>query len=747
MGPDGAIYYADIVDGTIQRISYPAGNHAPTARATANPDHGPTPLNVSFSGTTSSDPDGDTLTYSWDLNGDGTFGDSTSATPSFTYSTPGVYTARLRVSDPGGNNDTTSVTIQAGNPPTPTIDTPSDTLTWAVGDTISYSGHATDGAGNPVPAAGLTWQLNIRHCARTDVTSCHTHFGSSVAGSSSGTFTAPNHDWPSHLELVLTATANGLSASKTIQLQPKTATLTLNSTPAGAPDMAMGADVGTAPFTETFIQNSTTDVTAPAATTIGGASYAFSSWSDGGALTHTVTIPRSDSTLTASFVPDASVTLAGNEGVGTSVSQAPAGAGEVYKMSASKTGTVTRLRLYVDGASTASALTLGMYADQGGAATARLGQGTISTLTPNAWNEVTLATPVSVTVGTSYWIALLNPLSSTGTLRWRDHAGGLSGQPEQTSADRALTALPATWAAQGTFSDGPVSGYAVGSTGSQPTPPTLSVSPTSLAFSATVGQGNPASKTVTVSNTGGGSLSFTASDDASWLSVNPTSGTQGQDVTAAVNIAGLTAGTYSANVTINAGSASGSPKVVPVTLTVADTPPPGDTTLGGSNQIGTSASSAPVGAGEAYRFTATTSGTAGKLRVYVDSGNAATQLIGGLYADSGGNPGALLTSGQISGLTAATWNEVPLSAGVNLTAGTNYWFAVLNPTGSAGVLRWRDHAGGSGGPERTSQNRALAHCPPRGRRRAASPTARCRPTRSARPVRRRHPHCRCRRRH
>jgi glucose/arabinose dehydrogenase len=293
LGPDGALYYADIGDGTIQRIAYPAGNHSPTARATATPDHGPTPLTVSFSGTTSTDPDGDALTYSWDLNGDGTFGDSTAATPSFTYTTPGAYTARLRVSDPSGNTDATSVSITAGTPPTPVIDSPADTFTWAVGDTIAYSGHATDGAGNPVPASGLTWQLNIRHCARTDTTQCHTHFGTSVSGVSSGTFVAPNHDWPSHLELVLTATANGLSASMTIQLQPKTATLTLNSTPTGA-SLTMGADAGTAPFTETFIQNSTTDVTAPAATTIGGSSYAFSGWSDGGALTHTVTIPRTD---------------------------------------------------------------------------------------------------------------------------------------------------------------------------------------------------------------------------------------------------------------------------------------------------------------------------------------------------------------------------------------------------------------------------------------------------------------------
>jgi hypothetical protein len=474
----------------------------------------------------------------------------------------------------------------------------------------------------------------------------------------------------------------------------------------------MGSDTGTSPFTETFIQNATTTISAVSPQTIGGASYAFGSWSDGGAITHEITIPRSDSTLTATLVPDTSVTLAGAEAVGTSVSRAPSGAAEVYRITAAKTGTVSRLRLYVDGSSTATALTLGLYDDQGGQPGRLLASGARQGADAGAWNEVPLATPVPVTAGASYWFALLNPLASTGTLAWRDHAGGQSGQPEQTSADRALTGLPATWAAQAAYSDGPVSGYAVGSDGGSPSTPALSVSPTSLAFSATAGAGNPAAKTLTVSNTGSGTLDFTTSDDAPWLSVTPTSGTADRDVTVSVDTTGLAAGTYSANVTVDGGSATGSPKVVPVTLTVSAPPPPGTTTLAGSEQVGTNLSEAPAGAGEVYRITAAASGTASKLRLYVDGSTAARQLVLGIYADSGGQPTTLLGSGQIAAVTPGAWNEVALSSGVPLVAGTAYWFALLNPSSSGGVLRWRDHAGGAGGgAEQTSQGRNLGALP------------------------------------
>jgi PKD repeat protein len=44
-------------------------NQPPIAVATANPTNGAAPLTVAFDGTASSDPDGDALTYAWDLDG------------------------------------------------------------------------------------------------------------------------------------------------------------------------------------------------------------------------------------------------------------------------------------------------------------------------------------------------------------------------------------------------------------------------------------------------------------------------------------------------------------------------------------------------------------------------------------------------------------------------------------------------------------------------------------------------------
>ena len=116
IGPNGDLFYVDIVGGTIREIKYAgANNNPPVAVATASPTSGVAPLTVNFDGTGSSDPDaGNTISYSWDLNGDGTFGDSTVSKPSYTYTAVGTYNVRLKVTDNNGASTVSSpVSISA----------------------------------------------------------------------------------------------------------------------------------------------------------------------------------------------------------------------------------------------------------------------------------------------------------------------------------------------------------------------------------------------------------------------------------------------------------------------------------------------------------------------------------------------------------------------------------------------------------------------------------------------------------
>jgi hypothetical protein len=106
-----------------------------------------------------------------------------------------------------------------------------------------------------------------------------------------------------------------------------------------------------------------------------------------------------------------------------------------------------------------------------------------------------------------------------------------------------------------------------------PASPSIGVNPGSLSFSATVGGANPANQSISITNTGGGTLSWSASDNAPWLTVSPATGTAPSTLTASVNISGLAAGTHSGSITITATGATNSPVTVPVTLTVNATNP------------------------------------------------------------------------------------------------------------------------------------------------------------------------------
>jgi uncharacterized repeat protein (TIGR01451 family) len=303
VGPDGFLYYPDFDGGTIRRIAYFSTNQPPVASATATPTNGPAPLQVAFDGTASSDPDGQAITYAWDLDGDGQFDDSTASQPSYTYTQPGTYSARLRVTDTQGATGTTqTITITANNtPPTAAITAPSSSTTWSVGDTITFAGSATDPQQGTLAGSALRWDIVLQHCPST----CHPHTITSIVGAT-GSFVAPDHEYPSYIELRLTATdGGGLTDTKTLRLDPKTWTLGFATSPSGL-QLTVGGTTETTPFSRTVIRGSKNSISAPSPQ----GSYEFVSWSDGGAIGHDV-VATADATYTATFrVATADLSLA-----------------------------------------------------------------------------------------------------------------------------------------------------------------------------------------------------------------------------------------------------------------------------------------------------------------------------------------------------------------------------------------------------------------------------------------------------
>ena len=101
--------------------------------------------------------------------------------------------------------------------------------------------------------------------------------------------------------------------------------------------------------------------------------------------------------------------------------------------------------------------------------------------------------------------------------------------------------------------------------------PVIQLVPASLTFQATPAGPNPASQSVTVNNTGSGTLSWTAAEnpDVAWLSITPP-GTGGNGGTFQVNVnkTGLAAGVYTATIRVTDPVAS--PQNLPVTLYLQD---------------------------------------------------------------------------------------------------------------------------------------------------------------------------------
>ncbi|RIJ78647.1 PKD domain-containing protein [Nakamurella silvestris] len=216
-GPDGSLYVLEYGDGFFRqnpdsglyKISYVEGNKSPKASFTATPiSSSAAPLTVNFNAAGSVDPEGETLTYQWDFDGDGTF-DATGVTASHTYTTIGQFTARLKVTDPQGGTGLISKVISVGNvAPVVTINTPADGSFFEWGKAIPYRITTADAEdGTATVCTRVAWTFGLGHAEHAHPES----IGTGCTGAWPTPIDAPEHGATEKIygAVVVTYTDNG----------------------------------------------------------------------------------------------------------------------------------------------------------------------------------------------------------------------------------------------------------------------------------------------------------------------------------------------------------------------------------------------------------------------------------------------------------------------------------------------------------------------------------------------------------
>ncbi len=246
---------------------------------------------------------------------------------------------------------------------------------------------------------------------------------------------------------------------------------------------------------------------------------------------------------------------------------------------------------------------------------------------------------------------------------------------------------------------------------------TMDSAPSLLSFSGTKYGANPAAQSITVANSGSGTLGWSAASNQAWLIPGQTTGSTGPAASAnlpvSVNIAPLSAGTFTGTITVTADS--GQTDSVPVTLTVQDPP-----TLGLSNQWLTfsakkgtvvSPQSVTVSVSNATSLpwtAATDAASSSWLSMAPSSGNATTSSLISVNADSlapGTYTGylAFVATGALGGdgtskirvdLTVSSTNKINVKANI---ANASYSISSGGTTAYSGSgSTWSTDSAGTG---------------------------------------------------
>ncbi len=272
-----------------------------------------------------------------------------------------------------------------------------------------------------------------------------------------------------------------------------------------------------------------------------------------------------------------------------------AGQAEAYLVTASVTGSVTTLSVYLDATNGAKTVYVGLYSNSNGHPTTLLGAGTIASPVAGRWNTVSISPAVQVTAGTAYHIAVLG---TGGLIQFRDTSNGTHSE---TSRQTTLTSLPAAWSSGSSWQSGPVSAYGSGAATGGAANGAVQIS--ILPAIATVNQGGTQQFTATVTGTSNTAVNWSV-----------TSGT------GAVSTSGLFTAPYRQETDIvQAQSKADLTKTASASITVP----------AGGVQISISPSTAAASQGGTQQFTATVTGTSNTgVNWSVTSGTGAVSTSG-----------------------------------------------------------------------------------------------------------------------
>jgi glucose/arabinose dehydrogenase len=306
VGPDRNLYYISRDDGAVYQIRYPASLAPTIGTQPTNQLVGqgwPATFSVDASGVPP-------LHYRWQRNNTDISGAADS--PSYTLSSPQVTTDngatfRCIVSNAYGSTASASalLTVIPQQPPTPTMTVTTQFANhyYNAGDTISFSGSATDPQDGTLAPSALTWQILFEHHALSNPNH-HTHpFFPPTSGITNGTVTLNfgETDPDVWYRIFLTAIDSyGLSQTRFTDVLPRHAQLTLTTNPVGLKAKLDGSPKNT-PYSFWGVVNTTRNIGVDTPQVLNGQTYDFQSWSDNGARFHNIATPGTATSYVANF--------------------------------------------------------------------------------------------------------------------------------------------------------------------------------------------------------------------------------------------------------------------------------------------------------------------------------------------------------------------------------------------------------------------------------------------------------------